>query len=93
MLLSVLIGVRLPQTLQLIFVPYTYDITYGVGATGSIVYSVTLGIAQVGLIALTTLGVRLEKTLARRVVWSIGIVLVIGYFLIMVLGYLINNFH
>ena len=99
LLLSVLIGVRLPQTLQLIFVPYTYDITYGVGATGSIVYSVTLGIAQVGLIALTTLGAKLENALARRVVWSrravwsIGVILVVVYFLIVVLGYLINNFH
>ncbi len=91
--LSIFIGLHLSQTLQLIFVPYTYDITHGVGATGSIIYSVALGTAQVGLITLTTLGVRLENTVTRRVVWSIGIVLVTIYFVIMVLGYLINNFH
>ena len=93
LLLSIFVGVHLSQTLQLIFVPYTYDITHGVGATGSKIYSVVLGAAQVGLITLTTLGIKLENTVTRRVVWSVGVVLVTIYFVIMVLGYLINNFH
>ena len=93
LVISLFIGVHLSQTLQLIFVPYTYDITYGVGAMGSKIYSVGLGAGQVVLIWLTTLGVKLENTVTRRVVWSIGVVLVITYFVIMVLGFLINNFH
>jgi hypothetical protein len=93
LLLSIFIGLHLSQTLQLIFVPYTYDITHGVGATGAKIYSAALGVAQVGLITLATFGVKLEKTITRRVVWSIGVVLVIIYFVIMVLGFLINNFH
>ncbi len=93
LLLSVFIGVHLLQTLQLIFVPYTYDITHGVGAAGSKIYAAALGAAQIGLIALTFLGVKIEETMTRRIVWSLGVVLVIAYFVFMVLGYLINNFH
>jgi hypothetical protein len=93
LLLSIFVGIHLAQTLQLIFVPYTYDITHGVGETGSKIYSLILGAAQVVLITLIALGVKFENTVTRRIVWSIGIALVIIYFIILVLGYLINNFH
>ena len=91
--LAISLGLHLSQTLQLIFIPYTYDITHGVGATGTKMYSVALGVAQVGLITLTALGAKLENTVARRIVWSLGVVLVTIYFVVMALGYLINNFH
>lgn len=90
---AIFLGVRPSQTLQLIFVPYSYDITHGVGATGSKIYSIALGAAQIGLITLTTFGIKLENIFARRVVWSIGVVLVIIYFAVVAFGYLINNFH
>ncbi len=93
LLISIFIGVHLLQTLQLIFVPYTYDITRGVGATGSTIYAAALGFAQAGLITLIILGVKLKSTITRRLVWGLGVVLVIVYFVVMVLGYLINNFH
>lgn len=93
LLLSVFIGVQLVQTLQLILVPYTYDITHGVGATGSAIYAAVLGAAQLGMITLTILGGKIERTITRRFVWSIGVVLVVAYFVVTVLGFLINNFH
>ena len=93
MLTSILVGVPISQALQLIFVPYTYDITHGVGATGSKIYAATLGVMQLILIVLTISGVKSEGAVARRIIWGIGILLVIIYFVIIVLGYLINNFH
>ena len=91
--ISLFIGVAPSQTLQLIFVPYTYDITHGVGATGARIFSVGLGIGQLALIMLTAFGVKLDSVVTRRVVWGVGVVLVITYLVIMVLGFLINNFH
>ena len=93
LLLSLFLGIHFSQALQLIFAPYTYDTTYGLGVTGSKIYSAILGVAQISLIMLTTLGAKLENTLARRVVWSVGAALVTIYFVIMALGYVINHFH
>lgn len=92
-IVAIFLGVGPSQTLQIIFVPYSYDITHGVGATGSRIYSIALAVAQIGLITLTICGVKLENIIARRAVWSIGVILVIIYFAVVVLGYLINNFH
>lgn len=92
-LLSLFLGLHPSQSLQLIFVPYTYDITHGVGSTGSKIYAIVLGAVQITLVVLTMLGVRLANVVARRFVWGIGVVLATVYFVVMVLGFLINNFH
>lgn len=93
LVLSIFLGLRFSEALQLIFVPYTYDISHGVGAAGSKIYAMTLIVVQFMLAALTLLGIRLENIVARRFVWVIGVLLAMVYFVAMALGYLINNFH
>lgn len=92
-LLCLFIGLHFSQTLQLIFIPYTYDITRGVGATGAKIFSIVLASLQIILIAMTVVASYLDKALTRRVIWGLGATLVVVYFTLTALGYLINNFH
>ena len=93
LLAGILLGVQISQSLQLIFIPYTYDITRGVGRSGAAIYSGVLAVAQISLLVLAIIGSESQSTIKRRFVWGVGILLVVIYYVFMLLGYLANNLH
>ena len=79
--------------LQHLILPYTVDISRGVGETGAATFRGVTFLAQL-LIALFILLVVKAKATGPRVVLSIfGILFVVIYFLVVAFGYIMPRFH
>lgn len=87
------IGASPLTVLQHLFLPYTVDISRGVGDVGASIFrAVTLFLQfLIGLFAV--LLTNAEKTGQRIVISIVGILLVAIYFLIVVFGYIMPRFH
>lgn len=85
-LLAVFAGGDVAGTLQLIFVPYSYDASYSFGKTLAGYIATALLVIQIILIAMLTLVHKVSNTVFRRTLWGFGVVLVVIYFTVMILS-------
>ena len=79
--------------LQHIFLPYTVDVSRGIGDMGAPVFRAVAMISQCLMFLFVYLVTRLQPD-RKRVVFSVlGIFFVASYFLIVVFGYVMPRFH
>lgn len=90
---SVFNGVKAADSFQLVFAPYTYDMSGGVGDTLANYIAAALLAIQIGLVTMAASVHKLSNILLRRTLWGFGVVLVIVYFVVTILGFLITGFH
>lgn len=93
LILSVFAGVNPLEVLQLIAVPYTYDISNALGQLGARVFAGAMLAAQIVLITLIALGNKTNNESTKRFIWVGGVILAVIYFVVLSLGFLLNNFH
>jgi hypothetical protein len=79
--------------LQHLIFPYTVDISDGVGSVGATIFRAVTFVLQFLVAGSVALVVK-SKTASTRVLLSItGVVLVVVYFLVVVLGYIAPRLH
>lgn len=79
--------------LQHLLLPYTVDVSHGVGSIGAKIFRAVTFLLQFLVLGSVLLVVNV-KTSSKRVVFSIlGILLVLMYFLAVVLGYIAPRLH
>jgi len=79
--------------LQLLLVPYTYDYSRGIGEVADRwVSGILLGL-QVLVFAMTWSVPEVMNTTLRRVLWALGVLLVVVYFLLMMLAFISTVLH
>ncbi|MEQ9450803.1 MAG: hypothetical protein RJQ07_04380 [Pseudomonadales bacterium] len=93
LILSVFAGVNPLEVLQLIAVPYTYDISNGLGQLGARIFAGAMLATQALLVTLIALGNKTKNESTKRFIWVGGVILVVAYFVVLSLGFLLNLFH
>ncbi|MEQ8691351.1 MAG: hypothetical protein RIC89_11015, partial [Pseudomonadales bacterium] len=73
LILSVFAGVNPLEVLQLIVVPYTYDISNGLGQLGARIFAGAMLATQVVLITLIALGNKTNNESTKRFIWASGV--------------------
>lgn len=93
LLISVVTGMALTETLQLLIAPYSYDFSNGFGSTLARYVAMGLLGVQVLFIFLFFSVPKIPNTLLRRVLWGFGVALVVAYFMVMLVSYVSTGIH
>lgn len=81
------------QVLQLLFVPYTYDYSRGVGKLADQWLSGGLFVLQAIVVAMAFSTPSVSRVVLRRALWAFGILLVVVYLLVTILAYVSTGIH
>lgn len=79
--------------LQHLFLPYTVDVSRGVGDVGASIFRAVTFVMQLLVILFVVLVAYANKTGHRIVLSIFGILFVVLYFLIVVFGYVVPGLH
>ena len=93
LLSSLSFGVNLADYFQLLFAPYTYDMSRGVGDTLASIIATGLLVIQILLVLMIVSLHKMESVPIRRTLWGFGVVVGAVYFVVTTFGCLISNFH
>lgn len=86
-------GMEMGDVVQLVFAPYSYDMSDGYGKDGArLISKVLLGI-QLAYLVIMLFASKLSNAISRRMLWVIGVLLVVIYFGFMIFVYIISGFH
>lgn len=86
-------GESLPVVLQHIFVPYTVDVSRGVGDAGASIFRVVVFLSQAIIAIFLLLVANANEGGTRTVLSVLGVVSVICYTLLIAFGYVMPRFH
>lgn len=79
--------------MQHIFIPYTVDVSHGIGETASSVFRVVVMISQCLMLLFAYMVTKLQSHSDRLVFSVFGILFVALYFLIVAFGYVMPRLH